>query len=557
MRRTLGIQNCRFYVAAGVVLLLGILIRFATFTPGLEYDEIWTFQHYSSGSLHKIFTDLATPNNHPLNSLLIKWSACFFSSPAIVLRLSAFLAGIATICLSGLLAGVLFRSRMTALAAMTFAAFNAGLILYSNTGRGYSLQVMLILLYGLCVGLYALTRRRGYLAGIFLTGVCSILTLPTSVLWLFPLSLAHCVYEVKRNGAAWKKYLPEFLTYLLTGGCVLFWLLYNYSAWKAGQSFGQSVDSLSFFVKFMAKTLYQCGGVCLLTAALAGLGFALWKKKNRFLLISLWWIVLFPLFGALFTKTGPPRVYLASVPFLMAAAGFGAAHLLAGVRKRKLLYSGILLLSIVLAGADYRLNRENWSRVDWLERFSLYRKLPPENFLCISPLSSYPAVWNNPDSLADYMNRFTAFGESGSRFLTVDSGDSLLGLELDTGSEAGFPLPFPSAVREKLGDMNFMKYRVVPYDPKGKNTLLLLKLENFPPSEFSRLYRYLKAQTYVEKVLLLNSFFASNVQRSVPGHRVFSILACKIKPETGESSAFSEFYLRNSGTIGFFSLEKE
>lgn len=551
------VRNSRFYFAAGFVILIGLLLRCAGFSAGLEYDEIWTFQHYSSESLYKIFTDLATPNNHPLNSLLIKWSACFFSSPAVVLRLSAFLAGIATIFLSGLLAKTLFRSRMAVLATMMFASLNAGLILYSNTGRGYSLQGMLILLYSLCVLLYALSRRKGYLAGIFLTGVCSILTLPTSVLWLFPVSVAHCAYEMKRNGTVWKKYLPEFLTYLLTGGAVLFWLLYNYSAWKAGQSFGRSVDSFSFFIEFMVKTLYQCGGVCLLVAALLGLGFALWKRKNRFLLISLWWIVLFPLFGALFTKTGPPRVYLASVPFLTAAAGFGLAHLLAGIRKRKLLYLGILLLSIVPAGADYRLNRENWSRVDWLERFSLYCKLPAENFLCISPLSSYPAVWNNPDSLADYMKRFTAFGESGSRFLLVDSEASLAGLELDTGSEAGFPMPFPSKIKESLGNMNFRAYRVIPYDPKGKSSLLLLKLENFPPLEFSRLYRYLKAQPYVEKVLLLNSFFASNVQRSVPDHRLFAILACKIKPETGDSRAFSEFYLRNSGTIGFFSIEKE
>ena len=97
------VRNSRFYFAAGFVILIGLLLRCAGFSAGLEYDEIWTFQHYSSGSLHKIFTDLATPNNHPLNSLLIKWSACFFSSPAVVLRLSAFLAGIATIFLSGLL----------------------------------------------------------------------------------------------------------------------------------------------------------------------------------------------------------------------------------------------------------------------------------------------------------------------------------------------------------------------------------------------------------------------------------------------------------------------
>ncbi len=548
--------NSRFPIAAGAVLLLGILIRLVTFSPGLEYDEIWTFQHYSSASLHTIFTDLATPNNHPLNSLLIKWTACFFTSPAVVLRLSAFLAGIAAIALTGWLIRLLFRSRAAALAGMAFTALNAGLILYSDTGRGYSLQGMLIVLYALLVTRYARFRGKWCLAGIFLTGIASILTLPTSVLWLFAISLAHCVYEVVRWKKAWKEYLPEAVAYLLTGGCVLFWLLYNYSAWKAGQSFGQSVNSLSFFAGFLGSTLFRCAGPCLLLAALIGLLTALWKKKNRFLLVSLWWIALFPLLAALFTKTGPPRVYLASVPFLAAAAGFGLSSLLGGLRRRKLRYPMALLLAIALGGLDQRINQKIWSRADWLLRFASYRELKPENFLCISPTSSYPAVWNNPDSLADYLKRFAAFGEDSSRFLTVDSGAILSGLDQDTGSEAGFPLPFPSPVQQ-LGDMKLMVYRVVPFRPEANCGILLLKLENWSPAGFSEFFRNLKKQKFLERVLLLNSFFASNVQRLLPDHRVFLILACKIRQDAEAADALSKFYSENSGTIGFFSLQKE
>lgn len=546
----------RYRYAAGFIFLLGILIRIVIFSPGLEYDEIWTFQHYSSGSIHKIFTDLATPNNHPLNSLLIKWTALFISAPPFALRLSAFLAGILAVWLTGLLAKRLFRSRAAAVSAMLFTAFNAGMILYSDTGRGYSLQILLILLYALFVIQYAQSRGIRYLPWIALSGILSVLTLPTSVLWLFPVSLMHCVYEVKRYGSAWKNYLPEFLMYLFTGGSILFWLIYHYSALKAGQSFGQSVDSPVFFFRFLFDTLLRCSGCCLLLSALLGLVLSLRLKKNRFVIMSLCLIVLFPLFGALFTKTGPPRVYLVSVPFLAAAAGFGLSELLSKFRLKKHLLPGVLFVSLALSGADYRWNRADWSRADWLERFAVYREFGAENFFCISPTASYPAVWNNSDSLTDYMGRFAAFGKGNSYFLTVDSGAELRGLDLRTESETAFPLPFSSA-EKRAADMEFMVYRVAPYEPGMKAEVLLLKIENFRPSEFLRLHRYLAAQPWMEEALLVNSFFVSNVQKMVPGQRLFLILACRIKPDAGNSGPFREFYSQNLRTIGFFTLQKE
>jgi len=108
-----------------------------------------------------------------------------------------------------------------------------------------------------------------------------------------------------------------------------------------------------------------------------------------------------------------------------------------------------------------------------------------------------------------------------------------------------------------IPDMEFMVYRVAPYEPGMKAEVLLLKIENFRPSEFLRLHRYLAAQPWMEEALLVNSFFVLNVQKMIPGRRLFLILACRIKPDAGNSGPFREFYSQNLRTIGFFTLQKE
>ena len=66
-RKTAG-----FLIAGAVILLAAALLRILAFSPGLEYDEIWTMRNYSARDLWTILNDLATPNNHPLNSLFVK-----------------------------------------------------------------------------------------------------------------------------------------------------------------------------------------------------------------------------------------------------------------------------------------------------------------------------------------------------------------------------------------------------------------------------------------------------------------------------------------------------
>ena len=56
-----------------MILLAALAVRWCLITRDLEYDEIWSLEHYSGLTAAEIFSDLATPNNHPINSLLIQW----------------------------------------------------------------------------------------------------------------------------------------------------------------------------------------------------------------------------------------------------------------------------------------------------------------------------------------------------------------------------------------------------------------------------------------------------------------------------------------------------
>ena len=62
---------------------------------GFEYDELWTLEHYARAeSVSVIFEDLTVPNNHPLHSLLVRWSVNLFGGSEWATRLPALLAEI-------------------------------------------------------------------------------------------------------------------------------------------------------------------------------------------------------------------------------------------------------------------------------------------------------------------------------------------------------------------------------------------------------------------------------------------------------------------------------
>ena len=96
-------ETMLFLIITLVLLLIGVLLRIAGLqTRNLEYDEIWTFAHYVKLPFGEMFSDLATPNNHPLNSLVIKYFKLLNLPQLLQIRLGVFLAGILLLIVTGL-----------------------------------------------------------------------------------------------------------------------------------------------------------------------------------------------------------------------------------------------------------------------------------------------------------------------------------------------------------------------------------------------------------------------------------------------------------------------
>ena len=222
-------------------------------SKALEYDEIWTLESYAGATNKVIFTDLALPNNHPLNSLLIKYSLMITGPDNLAagIRLNSFIAGVLTMLLAGAGAYLITGKTGAGSFAILFTALSGGLIHYSQTGRGYSLQTFLIIAFA--VGLIFYQKSQNHWSAISKSMVAlllafiamlAILTVSTSVLFLFPVCCLYLLSSVnvvneKRTvmnilkGICSDKYILS--CFLLTGFFALYWYLNNFSQFRQGQ----------------------------------------------------------------------------------------------------------------------------------------------------------------------------------------------------------------------------------------------------------------------------------------------------------------------------------
>lgn len=549
-------KTSRFLIAGAAVLIAAAVLRMLAFSPGLEYDEIWTVRNYSARDLWTILNDLATPNNHPLNSLFVKWML-LFSDTAWSIRFPSFFAGLASVGLTGWLAVLLFRSRFAALTAMIFVAANPALILYSITARGYAVQTSLILLYAVIAALCYRYRRRWALYLLPVCGFLAELALPTSVLWLFPLSLVHCIAELLRGRKEWRRLLPLAVCYTVLGVILLFWLLFHYQDFKAGQSFGTAIAGvLPFFRDFLfpvwgAVCGWQEYGVPLfLLIVLIALPFVGIAKRR--LLLGLLVVLLFPFVCAVFTLAGPARVYLASVPFTALISGFLLVLMMRKVFRKRILLWLAPVSAVLLSGHFYVTGTPQWSRVDWIDRFELMKQIPANRFLCVTATGAYPALWNNGEPIVrDYLARFHAVGER-TELAQLDQQGVINGMN-PQGSEDTVSTGIKGK-RVVADGMELYSYRLQAYRGQGAPLLVFLRLDGIPAHYYTALISALAAEPFVEKVLILNAFFVNAAQQTTRERLIYAIAALRIRNDLLSQARFRKFYTANQRKFDFFTL---
>jgi uncharacterized membrane protein len=165
-------------VLLGLVVLGGALLRLRWLGEPMRWDEAATFQKYALGSVGHIVSTYDRPNNQILYSLLTHFSLGIFGHAVWVVRLVAFLAGVAIVPVSYLVARRLFDP-VAGIWAAALTATSAPLVDYSVNGRGYTLGALFVLLaLWLAARLLERDSRREW-AGFVLCCVLAVYTLPT------------------------------------------------------------------------------------------------------------------------------------------------------------------------------------------------------------------------------------------------------------------------------------------------------------------------------------------------------------------------------------------
>ncbi|MBO4491286.1 MAG: hypothetical protein J5944_08005 [Lentisphaeria bacterium] len=352
-------QKIRLFTFASAALLAaaGIFLRCQGLDRFLEYDEIWTFRFYVPLSWHEIFTDLATPNNHCLNSLLIKWLYALFPASAALLRLPALVAGILTVVLVLLAVWKTARRSGAVIMAAFWIAFQADLIHYSRTARGYSLQCLFVLAFFLLlirpVRISGSWWKTALLLLVCASGACLSVTSglifvgAAGAAWL----LCFAFSRRKKNGPAfpvvsekgsWKAVAAAGGVFLILAGL---WYGSQYAKLKQGQQFGTELTGISDFLRFCGSTLRNLHVLPLLCLTAAGLFV---RKRNPFRFLFSFSLIFcgLVLLSALATKAGPLRVYLPLYAPLTVSGTLALTVLCRAIRRTRWILPAGLLVSL-------------------------------------------------------------------------------------------------------------------------------------------------------------------------------------------------------------------
>ena len=136
------------------VTLAGFFLRLWYIGQPMRYDEAVTYLYFSSKSWLTVVSSYTYPNNHVFHSVLVKAAVTVFGNAPWAIRLPAFLAGVALIPMTFVVARRL-ASETVALIAAALVAASGALVLYATNARGYDMMALETLFV-----LYALLRLR-------------------------------------------------------------------------------------------------------------------------------------------------------------------------------------------------------------------------------------------------------------------------------------------------------------------------------------------------------------------------------------------------------------
>jgi len=238
------------------IVLIGIFLRVFYIDQPMRFDESFTFFNYINKDWSHVF-NYSAPNNHVLNTILIKITTTIFGGHPYVIRLPAFIFGVLTIPLAYF---VCKRLGCFGYIAALIVAIHPYCILFSTNARGYSAIVFFTLLFLLLA--IKITEKFNHwdIFKLALIGSLGLLSLPIMV---FPLCglILWLVLELIQSSQSLRYVFWKFLIPFVIYEVCISLLFYAPVVWFTMQptdSLKQSLDLLfnNEFVKSSNGTYF-------------------------------------------------------------------------------------------------------------------------------------------------------------------------------------------------------------------------------------------------------------------------------------------------------------
>ena len=492
----------RHLIAAILLLALVLGIRSLLLSP-LEYDEIWTLEKFAGLDSWRILNDLALPNNHPLNTLFVKFWSGFVTVPQLI-RLHSLVFGVLSVALAGVLARGLFHSRRTALWCMVFMALSAPAIGYAGRARGYALQLGFLLLFA-CGMVWGERRLRRFLprglpeAAVISGAVGAVLSVPSAPIFLAASALP-ALWLYRRRPWIWSMFAALAVAALLSGG----YLAANYRELRTAQQWGRELVSAGDWAEFLAGTLAAFVPYALIP--FIAIAAATDRKRSA----ALFAFAVLALASAALFKGGPVRVYLPLAAVVALLAGRGTERLVSLARPSRIRALAPLLGVLALAagvGGFVRLSHK-WSVADYWRWFEAASAEPGSVLVVYPATEGYPLCWNNQAKIfADYRARLANVSAADREMLMFSPSGVVNGMDA-SNAERELPLPAPG-VRCVVGGREAHRYVLHRVDHPGAGAAVVA-VPPLPVNQADMIVRQFRMDA--AGFLRLNVFFDQPVE---------------------------------------------
>ena len=382
----------------------GFLLRITDLNiRSLEYDEIWTLKNYIKCSFFEIFTNLETPNNHPLPTWLTKTLCSFAGYENWALRLSAFLSGVGLMLLIWWYGCRNLYSKYAKIVLIALTAFSPYLIHYSNTARGYSMQALFVFVMVILLFSYAQKPSICKALGVFISAAAVLFTVYSGLIFVCAASGAYMLtfFDWQNWRKEFKKNLFLFAAAADFSIIAALWLGLNWEKIAKAQQFGTEINSFVQFFQSAGHLIYDLG--LLLPAAIIVIALIL-HPKDKIVRFGMLFAV-FTFLSILVTRCGPERVYMPMIAVVILCAARGFEIVAARFYKIKYFELALAVLACLpLAFVSTEIARI--SPPDWYYFVSQIEKNTPEECYVVYPAGdTYPILFNYTESAVNLAKR--------------------------------------------------------------------------------------------------------------------------------------------------------